>query len=180
MLWALATVAWAGGVWLNGVPVPADVLTRPELAGAAVTIAAGGDVHVDAPGLTWREGQVVVVAAPPPVELVDGWWAVIEGLRLERAVVDVRVNGQLVRRVEGAGAPVLVPIDALIVGSAGNDVSVEVVSASTGARVAVTIGRGTVRSGVPRFERAPPRWVVGADVVGQRSSFTVDGPVAGR
>jgi len=180
MLLAWLNVALATTVYING--VRADVLPAVTLPNVTVTVDAKGDLYISAPGYkvevappTYSNGygppvplqnNPQPIAAPlPPVAAAStvapgAWWLVTEDNQSMGQIVDVVVNGTVVRRVQ-SGEPQLILDLAPYLHHGANTIAMNAISGTTplgGGILNLYVGRGINVSGTIRID--PPTCVI--------------------
>lgn len=104
----LFAAAHAGALYVNG--VPATTLRSFEFTGVNVRVDANGDVWVDAPGYEVSLGGPAAEPpkAPEAAAAPHGvYWLVTEDNQSTGHVVEVRVNGTLVKRIQSGDEQVI-------------------------------------------------------------------------
>lgn len=108
ILW-LASLAWAGNVYINGTFVDPRSLSGITLANTSVRFDAQGNMYIDAPGYQLQPVQAPrpVAPQPPPKPVVayGRWWVVTEDKGSTGHVVDVYINDQLAVTVRSGQGP---------------------------------------------------------------------------
>lgn len=107
----LMASAFAGTIYINNIAV--QTLPVVEMKGVNVRFDAAGNVYIDAPNYQVRE------VAPPTFVSANGsasvvpagtWWLVTEDNGSAGSVVDVMVNGTVIRRVVSGQAQLIMDI----------------------------------------------------------------------
>jgi hypothetical protein len=176
-------VALATTVYING--VRADVLPEITLTNVTVKVDAKGDLYITAPGYkvevapptSYTPGYAPtgtpIQSNPPPVAStvtnpptatsgvpVGTWWLVTEDNQSMGQIVDVVVNGTVVRRVQ-SGDPQLILDLAPYLHRGANTVSMNAISGTTplgGGILNIYVGRGSNVSGTIRIDAPDVRY----------------------
>ena len=173
MLWT--TLAWAGTVFINDIPVEPSDLAGMKLEQVSVQLEANGDVRILAPNYTVRPASQVSATSPAPVASgpVPGpvstagapvptapftqpapggpvpsgaWWLYVHDKESRGHEVRVVINDTIVKNVRSGEVAILDVGRWLVWGS--NAVRIEAVSTQPeGGPLYVYLGRGTDRNG---------------------------------
>ena len=177
ILWWMAA-ALAGQVYLNDQPVPDQVLAGFDLSSASLRVDQTGAVHIDAPWLVWRDGQVRSAArSPEDASAEQGWWMLLEDLDSEGLEVEVDLNGRTVAVVRSGEGNVFVRVqDHVLPGANRAELRVRHDEDEGEGRIAVTLARGTLSGGLLRLRGEPQRWTLDPGSEGRpiRFEFTPD------
>lgn len=152
LLFLLAGPASAGSVYLNG--VRADSMRNQEFNGV--------DVRIDDQGNIWIEGSQYVVkvvdqaGAPPPTAAgveMGRFWLVTQDDGSQGHVVEVAVNGTVVRRIRSGEAQLILDIAPWLV-QGKNEIIITALPGSPpgGGDFHVFIGKGGSEAGVVRMQ----------------------------
>ncbi len=156
---ALLPALFAGSVYING--VRADVLPEVTLSNATVRFDAQGNVWIDAPGYRVQvipPTEYARPATPAPAAPTEApaaprvplgtWWLVTEDNGSTSQVLEILVNGSLVRRVTSGDPQIILDLAPWLKPGANTIVVSPVPSGVPGGgALNVYMGRGTNLSG---------------------------------
>lgn len=164
----LVTSVLAAKIYINNI----EVQTPPvvEMKGVGVRFDAEGNIWIDAPNYQVREvaPPQYVPAVGASVVPVGTWWLVTEDNGSTGSVVDVMVNGQVVRRVISGQAQLIMDIGPYL--KKGNNEITILVQPGTpgGGLLNIYVGQGSNADGTIRLDAPTVRF-------SRRSSDSVDG-----
>jgi hypothetical protein len=185
----LISAVFAGSVYING--VRADVLPEVTIANASVRFDAQGNVWVDAPGYKvqvlppteYAVARPADVPAPPPPAGASAvtagvWWLVTQDDASTGQVVEVVVNGSLVRRVRSGDPQVILDIGPWLRPGANLVLMNPIPGTAGGGPLNVYIGRGSNLSGTIHLDNPDVNYARRASEAGSGAvrQFTINVP----
>lgn len=175
--WLAALPAFAGSIYVNG--VRADSFPETTLHGCEVRFDAQGNTWITAPG--YRVNVQPVPAAPPPAAVApapspapsaayaataspgdlsrETWWLVTEDNDSQGHVVEVAINGVVVRTVRSGEGQLVVDVSRYLrPGSNAVVISAQPGNLPGGGLFTIYIGRGDNRGGTIRMDAPAVRY----------------------
>jgi hypothetical protein len=185
---ALLPAVFAGSVYING--VRADLLPEVTISNASVRFDAQGNVWVDAPGYrvqVLQPTEYAAASAAPAAPAETGgahvsqgqWWLVTEDDGSYGQVVEVIVNGTLVRRVSSGDPQVILDVGPWL-RPGPNTVVMNPIpgKGASGGPLNIYVGRGNSLSGTIHLDNPDVRYgrVAADGGSGGSRQFTVTVP----
>ena len=151
--------AWAGSIYINNIAV--QTLPVVEMKNVSVRFDAAGNVWIDAPNYQVREvapPTYVSAAGATSVVPAGSWWLVTEDNGSTGSVVDVMVNGTVIRRVVSGQAQLIMDIGPFLK-QGTNEITMLIQPGTAGGGVLnIYVGQGNNSQGTIRLDAPSVRF----------------------
>ncbi len=151
--------AWAGSIYINNIPVQTPPVV--EMKNVTVRIDAEGNIWIDAPNYQVREvapPNYVPAAGTNSVVPVGTWWLVTEDNGSTGSVIDVMINGQVIRRVISGQTQLIMDVGPYLKQGTNEITMLIQPGAPGGGLLNIYVGQGSNASGTIRLEAPSVRY----------------------
>lgn len=151
--------ALAGTIYINNIPVQTPPVV--EMKNVTVRIDADGNIWIDAPNYQVREvapPNYVPAAGTSTAVPAGTWWLVTEDNGSTGSVIDVMVNGQVIRRVISGQAQLIMDVGPYLK-QGTNEITMLIQPGTPGGGLLnIYVGQGTNASGTIRLDAPSVRF----------------------